>query len=494
MFCCVGLFFLLLVYYCTSLRNLAACLLQAVAQSIAELCECQDRLAGSFFFSRAVADHRNAQRFFPTIAYQLSVSVPSLKPFILGAIENDLSIPTKALRHQLRKLIIDPLLQLPQPLSPPMIVVVDALDECEDQTLVGDIIEQITEALVTFDIPLRFLFTSRPEPHIGAKFGTREAAAMTRPFALHEFDARNDIHIFLQCRLAAVYAERRQVMRSIPEPWPTDRDLDSLVRRSSGLFIFASTVLKYVGDKCHNPIQRLKEILSVGSSGPSAYAGLDSLYLQILSSVPDIIASQLVLGTVVYLFNPLSVSQLQKLLGVDKVDVPLVLERLNSILLIPEDMDKPVQVFHESLRDFLLDPRRSKSHSFNVLTIHTDIAFLCFDLMATALGGNGGVVNDLESINSGASQYVADYWAAHLVRSPQNNAFIESLRRFGVESLLTWIEVLRLRNRLDKAVRALRRANIWLRKNGSLGWRDHDVSSLFLTMCDCTDGNTLFLF
>lgn len=110
---------------------------------------------------------------------------------------------------------------------------------------------------------------------------------------------------------------------------------------------------KYIADNRHSPNQRLKEILRAGPSGPSPYAGLDSLYLQIISS------SQLVLGTIACLLNPLSVEQLQELLGADRVDVPLVLERLNSILLIPEGRDKAVHVFHRSLRDFLIDSRQS---------------------------------------------------------------------------------------------------------------------------------------
>jgi hypothetical protein len=266
-----------------------------------------------------------------------------------------------------------------------MIVVVDALDECEDQSLIGDIIELFTEALVTFDLPLRLFFTSRPEPHIRAKVMANEAAAMTRSFALHEFDARDDIRMFLYKRLAGVYAERHQVMRSCPQPWPTNHDLEDLVHKSSGLFIFASTVIKYIDDKRHNPNQRLKETLGIGSSGPSAYAGLDLLYLQILSSISDIPSLQLVLRTV----NPLSVEQLNA-----KGDVSLLLENLNSTLLVPGDKDKLVQVFHQSLRDFLMDPRRSNAFSVNIFAGHTGIACGCIDYMTTELCTNGNIIED----------------------------------------------------------------------------------------------------
>lgn len=101
-----------------------------------------------------MADQCNAQRLFPTITYQLSVCIPSLKSFILGVIENNFSVPVKALQDQLWKLIIDPLLQLTEPLSSPMIVVVDTLNKCEDHRLVGNIIEHVAEALGILNLPL----------------------------------------------------------------------------------------------------------------------------------------------------------------------------------------------------------------------------------------------------------------------------------------------------------------------------------------------------
>jgi len=345
-----------------------------------------------------------------------------------------------------------------------MIVVVDALDECEDQSLIGDIIELFTEALVTFDLPLRLFFTSRPEPHIRAKVMANEAAAMTRSFALHEFDARNDIRMFLYKRLAGVYAERHQVMRSCPQPWPTKHDLEDLVHKSSGLFIFASTVIKYINDKRHNSNQRLKETLGIGSSGPSAYAGLDLLYLQILSSISDIPSLQVVLRTVICLFDPLSVEQLQALLNAKGVDVSLLLENLNSILLVPGDKDKPVQVFHQSLRDFLMDPRRSNAFSVNIFAGHTGIARGCIDYMMTELCTNGNIIEDFMPAIGSALQYAAHYWAGHLARLDMHidRDLLESLRRFAAGSSLTWLETLRRCNWLDQGLRSLRQANHWL--------------------------------
>jgi hypothetical protein len=427
----------------------------ALAQSVAQVFSRQGRLAGGFFFSRTIADHHNAQLFLPTIAYQLSISVPPLKSFILGALEADPSIITKSLHYQLQKLIVEPLLKLPQP-SSSMIVFIDALDECEDQSLIGDVIDQVTEALMTYDIPLRFFFTSRPEGRIEAKFVSSSAAAITRSFALCDFNAQGDIRIFLRSRLAGIYAERRQVMCSIPHLWPTPHDLDTLVHRSSGLFIFASTVFKYVDDNYHNPNHRLKEILGAdGRSSSSTYRDLDLLYSQILSSVSDISSLQLVLGTIICLCNPLSVEQIQKLLGAERVDISLILERLNSILLIPDDRDAPVQIFHGSLCDFLIDPQRSNPYTVDLLTGHVEMTRACLNVMGTEMHENNGVVEDPESVNSGALRYALDYWTAHLLRSPYKAVLKMDLEKFGVESLLTWIKALRLHNRLENALRCL---------------------------------------
>jgi len=427
----------------------------AVVQSLAEIFASKCRLAGSFFFSRAMANHHNAQHFFPTITFQLSVSVPSLRPFILEVLEHDPSILLKAPHYQFKDLIIDPFLQLPQPLLPPMVVVVDALDECEDQCLVRDMIEQISEVLVKFDLPLCFLFTSRPEPHIRAKFITGQAAAMTCSFTLHEFDAHNDIQTFLWSFLDRVYADRRPVMRSHPQLWPTDHDIEVLVRWSSGLFIFASTVLKYINDKSHNPIQRLKEFVNTCSLlSLSTYTDLDLLYSQILSSVSDIPALNAAIGTIICLFNPLSIEKFEDLLGWEDIDTSLVLEGLNSILLIPEDRKKLVQIFHELFCNFIISDKHSNPYAIDISQCHTVMAEVCLILMATELVRCDGDIETLESTCCGILQYACEYWAAHLSRACISDVLLERLKRFRVEGLLPCIQTSRLSNHLNKVLRS----------------------------------------
>lgn len=75
-------------------------------------------------------------------------------------------------------------------------------------------------------------------------------------------------------------------MESITKPWPSGGVLDFLVDRSSGQFIYATTVLKFIGDVNFLPVGRLKAVINASDS--RARSALDDLYLQILSAChPD---------------------------------------------------------------------------------------------------------------------------------------------------------------------------------------------------------------
>ncbi|KAF9234907.1 hypothetical protein BU15DRAFT_78538 [Melanogaster broomeanus] len=84
----------------------------AIAQSIAEQYARQNRLAASFFFSRKEISRRTAQRLFPTLASQMLVFAPSIKPAIIDALNEDYTIPTKVLVEQMRRLLQAPILSV----------------------------------------------------------------------------------------------------------------------------------------------------------------------------------------------------------------------------------------------------------------------------------------------------------------------------------------------------------------------------------------------
>ncbi|KAF9058432.1 hypothetical protein BDP27DRAFT_1507883, partial [Rhodocollybia butyracea] len=50
-----------------------------------------------------------------------------------------------------------------------------------------------------------------------------------------------DIRTYFLDEFARIHREQHQTMSTIPLPWPVPKVLDTLVEKSSGYFIYAST-------------------------------------------------------------------------------------------------------------------------------------------------------------------------------------------------------------------------------------------------------------
>src|ERR1700727_2498738 len=112
-----------------------------------------------------------------------------------------------------------------------MVIIVDALDECDDRKMMADFILIVTRAFRDHQLPLRFFFTSRVEEHIQKKFAASSALAATYCLALQDFDADADLRMFFQSCFSTIYEENQRPMRNIELPWPSESDLDKLVER-----------------------------------------------------------------------------------------------------------------------------------------------------------------------------------------------------------------------------------------------------------------------
>jgi hypothetical protein len=93
-----------------------------------------------------------------------------------------------------------------------------------------------------------------------------------------------DIRKFLEKE----FVEIRRVHRlgqHLPHAWPDQKAITSLVERSSGHFIYASTVIRYIRSPKHRPDDRLEVILRLRppQEGDRPYAQLDALYTLIFA-------------------------------------------------------------------------------------------------------------------------------------------------------------------------------------------------------------------
>jgi hypothetical protein len=165
----------------------------ALAQTIAESYAAEGRLLGSFFFLRGAGERSHISRLIPTLAHQISLSVPGTKLLIESALEYEPALPesTVSLAYQLQRLVIEPVHLNTSQISynsesvscsvKRQIVVIDALDECDDKAQMADFIDVLLSASSgRIHLPFWIILTSRVEEHIRKKFDSSEACFLHR--------------------------------------------------------------------------------------------------------------------------------------------------------------------------------------------------------------------------------------------------------------------------------------------------------------------------
>ena len=206
-------------------------------------------VAASFFFSRSGGEGghlRHARRFITSIAVQLANNVLPLKRAICDAISAHSDIANRALSEQWRHLILGPLSQLAVSSGQSRyILVVDALDECDDENDIRIILQLLAEARSLETVQLRVFLTSRPEVPIRNGF-VQIPDAEHRDFILHKISPSiidHDIRIFLQYEL-----EHIAVRHSLGASWPGEQFVEQLVDSANGLFIWAATACRFINN------------------------------------------------------------------------------------------------------------------------------------------------------------------------------------------------------------------------------------------------------
>jgi len=161
-------------------------------------------LAASFFFSRGYLS--NSDILFQTIAFQLGLQHSVLQQAIASAIIDDMTIfDTKA--NHLERLILDPVSEVAPFLPSRLVVVIDALDECNSDDAASDVIKLLATSLSSYSPhPLRFLVTCRPEKHLYNLFMQPSISPVAYPLDLSAFDARRDISLYITDELGELLA------------------------------------------------------------------------------------------------------------------------------------------------------------------------------------------------------------------------------------------------------------------------------------------------
>jgi nucleoside-triphosphatase THEP1 len=176
-----------------------------IAHTFCENLEAKNILGGSFFASRASEKTRNARLIIPVIAYALARASPRIKVEVVKAIEDDptLAEPTYInINEQFKRLIYNPLRTTVDVVD--KVVVIDAVDECDNLEVVASFIKLILEW--ASKIPLKIFIASRDEYRIRNAFGST-SDSIRGYFYLHDIEkdvVQNDIRKYLKTSLARI--------------------------------------------------------------------------------------------------------------------------------------------------------------------------------------------------------------------------------------------------------------------------------------------------
>ena len=296
---------------------------------------------------------------------------------------------------------------------------------------------------------VKFFITGRPEPRIRTGFRLELLRPITEVLKLHDVDPSfvdADIKLFLKTRLTEIAKTRSDC--DFTESWPNPYDIDILCKKSVGLFIYASTVVKFIASPYDLPTERLTLIISLPqNTSHEGKSGIDPLYTQALEQAFHDAGTdahelysrfKLIVGVVLLVFYPLprkALSELFENRGKPSY-ISNAIRSLHSLLLVPDSEVDPIRPFHKSFPDFLTDPERCKDERFFIdsLVHHIDILFSCLGLMKERLRKNirdldvrclhdaKDLLNRREVYIGSALVYACRFWTKRLSATPSNGS------------------------------------------------------------------------
>jgi len=460
-------------------------------------------LGGNFFCSRQFEETRLAKYIIRTIAYHLALTC---KPFA-DALHWSGNFITKdhSVKTQIENLLVQPwpwkepdpaqrrdpaalphsdlsVSPHPNPPMPPLnyLIVIDALDEI-DGNGGSNFLRNLLNVVNKHRLPgLKFFVTSRSDPILVADVEKFERKHRYRLQDVKEEEVGDDIATYINASL----------------PDPLDRSqVEALVVLSAGLFIYATTVVKYL-ETCGRSEQQdfLVELIPTANSlmpqslsDATSFTSLDILYLQVLRQAfrkftPKTLkwAVRLrILHTFLCTADRTSTSVISDLLFTsDYTDVAKkLLSDLHAVLYTE---DGRVLAYHKSFPDFIFDQARSADFWCDQAMHHRLLTDSCFRIMKDGLHFNIANISSsfiLDKNNSTLADavktnippvlsYSCRNWGYHLSSAtPTTPDYLhDTLSEFLEIRALFWIEAMNLLGVRGRCEPMLRTAHEWVVK------------------------------
>ena len=432
-----------------------------ICRTVAEEFTKRQQLGATFFFKRGEGDTGNVSKFIGTICNQLAERSPATKyrEALLEKLRLSSGPRVGGLDSQFSSYLEG--MFADDSFETRLLVIIDAMDECENQANVPLLLRLFGRPslkMYTGANSLRILIACRPESYVRTTFDSLARECFEELNLQDESDdmIAQDIQVYMADEFARTTSTR------------LDQDTIKQLQAVAGnLFVAAATICRFIGDTRWDVNDQIQAILKGQDIGQKdALAGiyqpiLNRILLDLTTQQQERMLREFhsIVGPLVVLADSLSVEPLVVLLNISRSLVELRLGSIGSLFRMPKTSEGSIQLLHETLREFLLDPARSMDRFWvNTEKAHETLTFRCLQLLTTTDVLKRDICNlkKLDVIRDNIEpdivagcippelQYACRYWIYHLSSAAQVNIDLTLCYEFLYTKFLYWVEALAL--------------------------------------------------
>ncbi|KAF7984964.1 hypothetical protein HWV62_9909 [Athelia sp. TMB] len=439
------------------LSGLAGSGKSTVSTTIAERLRMVGQMGAFLFFDRNFPAQNGPDGVIRTIAYQLALFNPTLGGAICDVVERDPQIGTRTLITQFNDLIKSPLNSCNHQVTGPVVIILDAFDECGDAKARRALIQLLVKELPLLPHQFRFLITSRPEFDLHS-FQSQEAIKAIS-LSSSEWASAPDVLLYIKHEMNE-YCRTRRLIDHLPRGWPGMSVIRELGARAGDSFIWAAAAMRYLHDAA-DVVEYLRFLLA-----REAFT-LGDLYATMLRAACEWYPGKTstencrkILGAVVVGRIAITDDTVVDILGLESAkSCRLILRKLRCLLQWSEGL--PIRVFHTTFADYLTDSASCGDQPWyiDVAQHHLDFTAGCLLNMKRLLHFNickletsHRTNSDVEDLSERIERfipvglaYACRFWAEHLTLARRNdNQILTLMVEFFKTLFLYWLEVVSL--------------------------------------------------
>ncbi|KAF7982120.1 hypothetical protein HWV62_29841 [Athelia sp. TMB] len=428
-----------------------------IANTIAEHFGGLHRRGAFLLFDRNSPQESAPSRVITTLAFQLAQHNAAIGAAVAAAIDQQPESVSDPLATQFKSLLVEPLRAAAKHIEGPLIIILDALDECGDAASRRKLLDMLSREFNQLPDNFRILITSRPDHDIKCALASRSHIYTIDLSTASDADMR----IYFEHEMGRYYEDHHKI-DELPINWPGEDGIGRLVLYAAGLFIWAATAMKLLFNT-DDPHRWLDGLL--GHKRPDF--SLHELYKTALLSASKWEPGEMtddykrILGLIIVSQVPLTDDTIATLLGFRDGGrtCRTVLQRLGCV--IQWSKRQTARTLHKSFPDYLTDRNHCASEPWfiDVQEHQHELALACLSTMNDQLHFNmcnlktshipNSQIPDLagriEKAISPSLSYSCLFWADHIRQTLTGNSSLEPLiLKFFEEKFLYWLEVLSL--------------------------------------------------